>query len=137
VYLVHRRDEFRAVKVLVDRAARETKILPVRSSVVERIVGEGSVQGVEVRGVKTGLLERLEVAAVFMYVGLLPNSEFLRGRVELDDAGYVLADENMLTSAAGIFAAGDVRKKNVRQISTAVGDGATAAMSAVRYLETR
>jgi len=135
VYVVHRRDEFRAVKVLVERALNEKRILPVTSSTVTRIVGTETVEAVEVRNVQTGKVDRLEVAGVFLYVGLLPNSEFLAGQVVRDDAGYVITDDEMLTSTPAVFAAGDVRKKSLRQISTAVGDGAIAAMSAVRHLQ--
>ncbi|MBN1504314.1 MAG: thioredoxin-disulfide reductase [Candidatus Eisenbacteria bacterium] len=135
VYLVHRRDEFRAVKTVVERALNDTKIVPVQSAVVTRIAGTDGVEAVEVRNVSTGATDRLEVAGVFVYVGLLPNSEFLAGQVARDGAGYVITDEDMLTSAPGVFAAGDVRKKSLRQISTAVGDGAIAAMSAVRHLQ--
>ena len=135
VYLVHRRREFRGVKVLADRALDEKKIVPVLGSVVTRIAGTESVEAVEVRSVETGAADRLEVTGVFLYVGLLPNSEFLAGQVARDDAGYIITDEEMLTSVPGVFAAGDVRKKSLRQISTAVGDGATAAVSAARYLD--
>ena len=135
VYVVHRRDEFRAVRVLVDRALSHENIVPVWGSVVTRIVGSEGVEAMEVRNVATGAAQRLDVAGVFMYVGLLPNSEFLAGRVAVDEAGYVITDEDMLTSAPGVFAAGDVRKKSLRQISTAVGDGAIAGMSAVRHLQ--
>jgi thioredoxin reductase (NADPH) len=92
------------------------------------------VDAVEVQAVAGGGTQRLEVAGVFLYVGLLPNSELLRGKADLDDAGYVITDEEMATSLPGVFAAGDVRKKLLRQISTAVGDGAVAAVSAARYL---
>ncbi len=135
VYLVHRRDEFRAVRLLVERVRDEEKIVMVTSSVLERIVGEGAVQAVEIRDLKSGRSKRLEVSGVFMYVGLLPNSDFLEGVVGLDERGYVVTDEEMRTDVEGVFAAGDVRKKSLRQIATAVGDGAVAAMSAVRYLE--
>jgi thioredoxin reductase (NADPH) len=135
VYLVHRRHEFRAVKVVSDRALSEKKIVPVLASVVTRISGKESVEAVEVRNVETGAADRLDVTGVFLYVGLLPNSEFLAGQVARDDAGYVITDEEMLTSAPAVFAAGDVRKKTLRQISTAVGDGAIAAVSAARYLD--
>ena len=134
VYVVHRRHEFRAVKVVVERALSEKKIVPVLGSTVTSIIGTDSVEAVEVRDVASGAPDRLEVAGVFLYVGLLPNSEFLSGQVARDDSGYVITNEEMATSAPGVFAAGDVRRKLLRQISTAVGDGAVAAVSAARYL---
>ncbi|MCX5799821.1 MAG: thioredoxin-disulfide reductase [Candidatus Eisenbacteria bacterium] len=137
VYLVHRRDEFRAVKLLVERVVGNEKIELVKHSVVERIVGSEGVEAVEVRDLNSGVVRRIAVSGVFLYVGLYPNTEFLRGAVRCDERGYVVTDEDMGTSVRGIFAAGDVRRKSLRQISTAVGDGAVAAMSAVRYLENR
>jgi thioredoxin reductase (NADPH) len=134
VYLVHRRQEFRAVKIVVDRVLGEKKIVPVLNSVVTAIAGAGAVEGVEVRNVMSGAADNLDVAGVFLYVGLLPNSEFLGEQVAKDDGGYVITDEEMVTSALGVFAAGDVRRKSLRQICTAVGDGAIAAVSAAKYL---
>lgn len=135
VYVIHRRDQFRAVKLLVERVVRNERIELVKHSVVEKILGSRGVEAVEVRGLKSKSISRIPVSGVFLYVGLSPNTRFLPAAVKTDKTGYVITDEEMRTSVRGIFAAGDVRSKSLRQISTAVGDGATAAMSAVRYLE--
>jgi thioredoxin reductase (NADPH) len=89
----------------------------------------------ELRNVKTGEMQNLKVSGVFFYVGLRPNAEFLRGIAKMDGQGYVITDDHMATSAPGIFAAGDVRQKLLRQVTTAIGDGATAAFAAERYVE--
>jgi thioredoxin reductase (NADPH) len=95
------------------------------------------VEGLELQNVKTQFLRTLKVGGVFFYVGWLSNTEFLKGIVDLDEQGYVVTDEHMATSAPGLFAAGDVRKKLLRQIATAVGDGAMAAFAAGQYIESR
>ncbi len=136
VYVVHRRDEFRAVRVLVERARGNEKITFVTRSVVQSIAGsERGVEGVEIKDLESGNVKKLAVSGVFLYVGISPNTEFLPEGIETDEAGYVITDEEMKTSEQGLFAAGDVRRKSLRQIATAVGDGAVAAMSAVKYVE--
>jgi thioredoxin reductase (NADPH) len=136
VYVVHRRDEFRAVRLLVERARGNEKVTFITHSIVEKIRGsEQGVEGVDVKDLESGKVKNLAVSGVFLYVGISPNAEFLPEGIETDEGGYVVTDEEMRTSAAGLFAAGDVRRKNLRQIATAVGDGAIAAMSAVKYLE--
>ncbi|KPJ59868.1 MAG: thioredoxin reductase [Latescibacteria bacterium DG_63] len=138
VYLIHRRDQFRAVKVLVERARANEKVTLVTHSVVQKIVGtEQGLEGVEVKDLESGSVKTLPVSGVFLYVGISPNTEFLSADTDTDEHGYVITDEEMRTSTKGLFAAGDVRKKSLRQISTAVGDGAVAAMSVVRFLEER
>ncbi|MBI4495789.1 MAG: thioredoxin-disulfide reductase [Deltaproteobacteria bacterium] len=135
VYLVHRRNALRAEKILQERALQNERIEILWDSVVTRVFGEETVEGVELRDLRTQAVRRLEVAGVFFYIGLKPATEFLKWVLELDELGYVVADKNMATSTPGIFAAGDVRRKTLRQLSTAVGDGATAAYSALRYIE--
>jgi thioredoxin reductase (NADPH) len=100
-----------------------------------KVLGQTGVEGLELKNVKTRETRTLPVNGVFFYVGLRPITEFLDGVVKLNEQGYVITDENMATSAAGIFAAGDVRQKLLRQVTTAVGDGATAAFAVERYLE--
>jgi thioredoxin reductase (NADPH) len=102
--------------------------------VVQEIVGEQSVNKLILYNVKTGQISSLEVAGVFVAVGLEPNSQCCANIVELSGTGHIVTDELMATSVPGIFAAGDIRRNSARQIATAVGDGATAAMSAFRYL---
>jgi thioredoxin reductase (NADPH) len=135
VYLVHRRDALRAEKILQERALENPKIEILWDTVVTKVVGDSGVEGLELQNVKTQGTRSLKVGGVFFYVGLLSNAGFLRGTLNLDDQGYVLTDDTMATSAVGIFAAGDVRKKLLRQIATAVGDGAMAAFAAERYIE--
>jgi thioredoxin reductase (NADPH) len=128
VTLIHRRDKLRAEKVLQDRffAAENAEVL--WDSVVEEIVGDDEVTGVKVKNVKTGEVSTLDVDALFVFVGLVPNTEFIQGVVELDDYGFVKTDIRMATSHPRIFAAGDMRVDSARQIGTAVGDGITAAV---------
>lgn len=134
VYLVHRRDELRATKIVQERAFANPKIKFIWDSLVERIDGEDTVNALFLKNVKTGEVSRLDVEGVFIYVGFNPNTGFLKGLIKLNDDDSIVTDENMSTSVPGIFAAGDVRSKSLKQISTAVGDGAIAAVSAERYI---
>jgi thioredoxin reductase (NADPH) len=135
VYLVHRRDEFRAVKYLQEKVLAEPKIEPVMDSVAESIDGDGDkVTGVTIKNVKSGEKSTLEVEGAFIFVGVLPNSDYLKGSVPLNEKGFIETDGNMMTSIPGVFAAGDIRAKVLRQISTAVGEGAQAAFMADHHL---
>lgn len=135
VTIVHRRDELRAQKVLQDRAFANEKIHFVWDSVVESIHGdERKVTGVTFKNVKTGELSQAEFGGIFIYVGLDPVSEFAADLGITDEAGWILTDHQMKTSVAGIYAVGDVRQKDLRQITTAVGDGAIASQEAYKYL---
>jgi len=135
VYLIHRRDALRAEKIIQERAFRNEKIKILWDTVVIKVLGETGVEGMELRNVKTREMQTLKVSGVFFYVGLKPNAEFLRGIAKMGPQGYVITDDHMATSARGIFAAGDVRQKLLRQVTTAVGDGATAAFAAERYIQ--
>ena len=135
IYHVHRRDELRAVKLLQERAMAEEKIEFVWDTVPLRILGADGVEGIELRNVKTGETSLREVQGVFIFIGTLPNTELVQGLVTLDDAGFVITDDQMETSVPGVFAAGDMRSKTFRQISTAVGEGAAAAYGAEKYVE--
>ena len=135
VTIVHRRDELRAQKVLQDRAFANEKIRFVWDSVVESIHGdERKVTGVTFKNVKTDELSQAEFGGIFIYVGLDPVSEFAADLGITDEAGWILTDHQMKTSVAGIYAVGDVRQKDLRQITTAVGDGAIASQEAYKYL---
>lgn len=135
VYVIHRRDALRATKVVQDKAFAEPKIEFIWNSVVEEIKGGEMVEEVRLKNVKTGALQDLPVKGVFIYVGLVPNTEFLKGQVKLDERGYIPVSANMETDVPGVFAAGDVTVKLLRQVVTAVGDGATAAVAAEKYIE--
>ena len=135
VTIVHRRDELRAQKVLQDRAFANEKIRFVWDSVVESIHGdERKVTGVTFKNVKTGEISQADFGGIFIYVGLDPVSEFAADLGITDEAGWILTDHQMKTSVAGIYAVGDVRQKDLRQITTAVGDGAIASQEAYKYL---
>ena len=135
VTIVHRRDELRAQKVLQNRAFANEKIRFVWDSVVESIHGdERKVTGVTFKNVKTGEVSQAEFGGIFIYVGLDPVSEFAADLGITDEAGWILTDHQMKTSVAGIYAVGDVRQKDLRQITTAVGDGAIASQEVYKYL---
>jgi len=137
VYVIHRRDQLRAGQVLQERAFAHPKLEFIWSTVVEEVLGEKMLSGLKLHNVKTGQQSNLKVDGVFVAVGLMPNSRSFFNILELDDAGYIVTDETMATSAPGIFAAGDIRRNSARQIASAVGDGVTAAMSVFRYLQER
>ncbi len=134
VYVIHRRDQLRAGQLLQQRAFAQPKLEFIWDTVVEEIAGAQAVNTLKLGNVKTGQLSTLKVAGVFIAVGLKPNSQCFADIVELNETGQIVTNEFMATSVPGIFAAGDIRSNSVRQIATAVGDGATAAMSAFRYL---
>lgn len=133
VYLIHRRDSFRANKSLQEKVSQIANIIPVMSAVPTEIYGDKKVGGIELS--HDGNTERLTVDGVFVAVGTVPNSEPLRGVAELSSEGYVMAGEDCVTSAKGIFAAGDVRTKPLRQVITAAADGACCVYEAEKYLE--
>ncbi len=135
VTIIHRRDALRATRIYQERALSNPKIKFLWNSVIEEIKGDQVVRSVVVRNVKTGEVKEVETDGAFLFVGLAPRTQFLRGLIEIDESGYILTDENCQTSVRGIFAAGDCRRKLLRQISTSVGDGATAAFAAEKYLE--
>jgi thioredoxin reductase (NADPH) len=135
VYIIHRRDEFRADRLVCERAARNEKVVPVWDSVVESINGDGLVEGITVKNVKSGALSDIPVAGVFMFVGTVPNLGFLKdGQLDRAEGGWIKTDARMAGSVPGVFAAGDVRDTPLRQVITAAGDGAHAAMSAYHWI---
>lgn len=133
VYLIHRRDELRGAKSLQKKLMSLENVEIIWDSVVDAIVGEDKVESIAVSNVKTGEKKNLELQGVFVAVGISPNSRMFEGLVEMD-GGYIKAGEDCVTSCPGIFAAGDVRTKGLRQIVTAVADGANAITSVERYL---
>ena len=135
VTIVHRRDQLRAQKVLQDRAFANEKISFVWDSVVEAIHGnERKVTGVTFKNIKTGETSQVDFGGIFIYVGLDPVSEFVADLGIRDESGWIVTDDHMKTSVAGIYAIGDVRQKDLRQITTAVGDGAIAGQEAYKYI---
>ena len=135
VHIIHRRDQLRADKIIQERAFSNPKIKLIWNSVAKKIEGNDSVKSLHLKNVKTGEEPVLDVQGVFIYVGYNPNTEFLKGVVDLDKDQYITTDMMMSTSVPGIFAAGDVRANSQKQIAIAVGDGATAAISAGKYIE--
>lgn len=135
VYLVHRRDALRATRVVQERAFANKKIEFVWDSVVEEIKGDELLERVLVRNVKDGRKTEISVNGVFMYIGFIPNTGIVKGKVEMSANGYIITNDRMETSMPGVFAAGDCREKLLRQVVTATGDGATAAFAAEKYLE--
>jgi thioredoxin reductase (NADPH) len=135
VHVIHRRDEFRAIHSLVNKARENPKIQFHTDTIVVSINGKNSVESLRIKNVKTEEESDLAVSGVFLYVGLIPNTEIFKGLIQLNEQGFIVVDRNLATSIPGIFAAGDVCEKSLRQIITAAGDGATAAHSAGKYLE--
>lgn len=134
VLLIHRRDSLRAAKSLQDRLFRCANVEVVWDSVVEEICGQEQVDSVRVRGLKENSAQVITAEGIFIAVGIRPNTELFRSIVPCDDSGYCLAGEDCATQADGIFAAGDVRTKSLRQIITAAADGANAVASVEKYL---
>jgi thioredoxin reductase (NADPH) len=134
VIIVHRRNQLRASKMAQERALSNEKIEMMWDTVVEEIKGNNKVSELVVRNVKTGEKSRITVDGVFVYVGQIPNTGFLKGQLPLDKEGYIITDDRMGTRIKGVYAAGDIRRNSPRQVITAAGDGATAAISAEKFL---
>ncbi|MDY6842541.1 MAG: thioredoxin-disulfide reductase [Thermodesulfobacteriota bacterium] len=135
VYIIHRRDQFRAAQVIQEKVFSSQNISIIWDSVVEEIQGNRKVETIVIRNVKSNETSFLPLQGLFLYVGIIPNTQFLKGFIELDEQGFIITDTNMMTNIPGVFAAGDARKKPLRQVVTAVSDGATASFSATNYLE--
>lgn len=136
VHLIHRRDQFRTAQVISDRIAANEKITVHFDSVVKEIKGENKVQSVILQNVKTEQLEELETDAVFVFVGMVPRTSLIE-MIKKDPAGYYITDEKMSTAIPGLYIAGDVRSKPLRQIVTAASDGAIAGFEAAEYVKSR
>lgn len=135
VYVIHRRNELRADKIVQERAFKNDKIEFIWDSVVKEIQGDNLVHTAVLENVKTGERSNLAVNGVFPYIGMTPNVEHITGQLEQDANGFILTDETMKTSVEGVYAVGDVRKTPLRQVITAAADGAVGAVYAVKYLE--
>lgn len=134
VTVIHRRETLRACRLLRERAQANNKLTFRFNTVVKAIEGNGEVQRVQLEDVKTGERSQMDVTGVFIFIGLTPNTQFLNSLVLVNDKGQIVTDLSMRTSVPGIFAAGDVRAESSRQLVSAAGDGATAALAAIRYL---
>jgi thioredoxin reductase (NADPH) len=137
VLVFHRREQLRAQKVLQDRLHQNRKIEVVWNSSVEEVLGEGSVSGVRVRNVVTNLENVVDLTGLFLYVGLEPNAELVRGLVKLDNAGHIPVNISMETEVPGLYAAGDIRQRSASQLVSSAGDGATAAIAAFGYIKSK
>jgi len=135
VTIIHRRNRLRATKILQERVFVNKKINFAWDSVATKILGKEKVEGVLIQNKKTAEKREISCQGVFVFVGNVPNSKFLNEIIKLDQKGYILTDGNMMTSQEGIYACGDVRKKLLRQVITACGEGATAAFAAQKYIE--
>lgn len=137
VYLIHRRDEFRADGAIREEVLANDKIVPVMNTVVEEILGDGQLlTGLRLKDVADQSEKTLDVVGAFLAVGIVPVNELIRGQIELDPKGYVVAGEDCVTSVPGVYVAGDLRSKKLRQVITAVSDGAQAVAAAGEYLRT-
>ncbi|MBI4707286.1 MAG: thioredoxin-disulfide reductase [Candidatus Omnitrophica bacterium] len=134
VTVIHRRDKLRASEILEERARNNPKINFVLDAVVDEIIGKDRVEAINVRNVKTGVGINIICQGVFIFVGIFPNTGFLKNQLQLDELGFVVTDEEMKTLKQGIFACGDCRKKSLYQVVNACGEAAVAAYSAERYL---
>ena len=141
VTIIHRRDAFRAAKSVVEKAQKNSKIHFILDSVVEEIKGEGPVDEILIKNIKSGEITSHKadpangMMGVFIYAGYLPNSELWQTILTMDDRGYIITDAEMRTNVPGVFAAGDIREKTLRQVATAVSDGAVSAVTASAYVD--
>ena len=134
VIIVHRRTGFRASQTAMNRAKENPKIRFELNAVVEEILGSNNVEGVRIKDVLNGTKREIRADGVFIYVGTDPNAQFIEGEIETDDRGYILTDHRLQTNIVGVYAAGDIRNTPLRQVATAVGDGALAAVEVEKYL---
>jgi len=137
VKVIHRRDELRAGETLKKRAFANEKISFIWDTVVEEILGDGKVEAVRTRNVKTDETGELATDGIFIYIGHYPNTSLFEGQLEMDERNYLVTDKHMSTSAPGVFAAGEVQDSTFRQVATSVGQGCAAAMMTERWLEER
>ena len=134
VFLVHRRSEFRAAKILEEKAKAHPKINFILDSLIERISGGNKVEAVSIKNLKTNSTKELPCQGIFIFVGIIPNTAFLKGSLEMDEGGFIITDRELKASKDGIFACGDCCKKSLYQVITACSEGAIASDSAYKYL---
>jgi thioredoxin reductase (NADPH) len=134
VVLIHRRDELRAVGVVRERILADDRVEILWDTTIDAIEGDVFVEKLKLNNVKTGAKSTLDVSGLFVSIGFKPDTEYLKGIIPLDPAGFIITNEKMETEVPGIFAAGDIRLNSARQVVSAAGDGATAAIYAQRYL---
>jgi len=134
VYIIHRRNEFRAAHIAIEKAKGNPKVKFILDTVVEEIQGDDKVQKIIIKNAKTQEKDELEVDGVFVYVGTQPNTKFAADYFETDERGYIITNERLQTNIEGVYAAGDIRNTPLRQVATAVGDGAIAAVQVEKYL---
>ncbi len=135
VYIIHRRDEFRADKIVQERVKKNKQIECIYDTVPLEIVGENTVNTLIVQNVKTNKVEEIKTSGVFPYIGFAPNNDLFEGVLEVDKGGFIITNDKMETSVKGVYAAGDLRSTPLRQVITAASDGAVAATFAIKYLE--
>jgi thioredoxin reductase (NADPH) len=134
VYLVHRRNEFKASAILQDRLRENSKVEVLMESAVEQVGGSDTVEWVKIKNLKTGDIRKIDTAALFIFIGFTPNSGIVKDTVKKDEKGYILTNQNMMTSIPGLFAIGDLRQQLTKQITNAVGDGTTAAVASEKFI---
>lgn len=134
ITIIHQFENFQASKIIQEEILKNKRVSFVLNSEIRKIIGKNSLSGTLIQDTRTKAFRELKAEGVFVYIGLSPKSDFLKGQVLLDENGYIIVDENMETNIKGVFAAGDVRRKSIRQVSTAVSDGVIAALSAFGYL---
>jgi thioredoxin reductase (NADPH) len=137
VRIIHRRDQLRADETLKRRAAANDRVSFIWDSVVEEIRGQGKVEAVRIKNLKTGAASELATDGVFVFIGYNPNSELFKGQLAMDDHGYLITDQGMMTSVTGVFAAGEIQDPVYRQVASSVGQGCQAAISLERWLAAR
>ena len=135
VTIIHRRDGFRAAKTSLEKAQNNPKIKFILDTVVEEAKGEEILEGLVLKNVKTGEVSEFKVDGCFVFVGYLPISDLFKGKIKMNDRGDIITDEDMRCDVPGVFAAGDIREKSLRQVITASADGAIAATTAEKYIE--
>jgi thioredoxin reductase (NADPH) len=132
VTLIHRRNQLRASKILEEKIRQNPKINFILESIVEEIIGEEKVEAIKIKDLKTNSISTFPCQGIFIFVGIKPNTDFLKNQLALDEVGFIITDEDLKTSCAGIFACGDCRKKSLYQVITACSEGAVAAASCLR-----